>query len=84
MNNKVRGYRNMLNLSQSDMGRILGISKQSFSLKERGKVKFTLEEMRKLKEQFSSILPNITIDEIFLIKKLLKVTVNSFNFLFQL
>ena len=65
MNNKVRGYRNMLNLSQSDMGRILGISKQSFSLKERGKVKFTLEEMRKLKEQFSSILPNITIDEIF-------------------
>lgn len=65
MNNKVRGYRNMLNLSQSDMGRILGISKQSFSLKERGKVKFTLEEMRKLKKEFSSIFPNITIDEIF-------------------
>lgn len=62
---KVKGYRNMLNLSQKEVGDMLGLSKQSFSLKERGKVKFTLDEMKTLKNLFSSINPNLTIEDIF-------------------
>lgn len=62
---KVKGYRNMLNLSQKEVGDILGLSKQSFSLKERGKVKFTIDEMKTLKNLFSSINPHITIEDIF-------------------
>lgn len=62
---KVKGYRNMLNLSQKEVGDMLGLSKQSFSLKERGKVKFTIDEMKTLKNLFSSISPHITIEDIF-------------------
>lgn len=62
---KVKGYRNMLNLSQKEVGDMLGLSKQSFSLKERGKVKFTIDEMKTLKNLFSSINPHITIEDIF-------------------
>ena len=62
---KVKGYRNMLNLSQKEVGDMLGLSKQSFSLKELGKVKFTIDEMKTLKNLFSSINPHITIEDIF-------------------
>lgn len=62
---KVKGYRNMLNLSQKEVGDMLGLSKQSFSLKERGKIKFTIDEMKTLKKLFSSINPHITIEDIF-------------------
>ncbi len=62
---KVKGYRNMLNLSQKEVGDMLGLSKQSFSLKERGKIKFTIDEMKTLKNLFSSINPHITIEDIF-------------------
>lgn len=62
---KVKGYRNMLNLSQKEVADMLGLSKQSFSLKERGKVKFTIDEMKTLKNLFSSINPHITIEDIF-------------------
>ena len=55
----------MLNLSQKEVGDMLGLSKQSFSLKERGKVKFTIDEMKTLKNLFSSINPHITIEDIF-------------------
>ena len=62
---KVKGFRNMLNLSQKEVADMLGLSKQSFSLKERGKVKFTIDEMKTLKNLFSSINPHITIEDIF-------------------
>ena len=62
---KVKGYRNMLNLSQKEVGDMLGLSKQSFSLKERGNLIFTIDEMKTLKNLFSSINPHITIEDIF-------------------
>lgn len=38
--NKVRGYRNMLGMTQKQMGKALGISKQSYMNKEKGYVTF--------------------------------------------
>lgn len=37
---KVRGYRNMLGKNQEQMGKALGISKQSYCNKEKGHVPF--------------------------------------------
>ncbi|WP_455043293.1 helix-turn-helix transcriptional regulator [Granulicatella adiacens] len=65
MYNKVRGYRNMLKMSQEKLGDYLGITKQTYHLKEVGKLEFKTEEMKKIKELVSEIFPNITIDDIF-------------------
>lgn len=35
--NKIKGYRNMLGLTQEELGKKLGISKQSYYNKETGK-----------------------------------------------
>jgi putative transcriptional regulator len=65
MYNKVRGYRNMLKMSQEELGNYLGITKQTYHLKEVGKLEFKSEEMKKIKELVVEIFPNITIDDIF-------------------
>ena len=65
MYNKIRGYRNMLKLSQEEMGTYIGVTKQSYHLKETGKTKFTKEEMKKIKKLLLPLFPCITIDEIF-------------------
>lgn len=62
---KVRGYRTMLNLRQDQIAELIGISKQSYSLKERGKIRFSDDEKKKMKELFKNIRSDITIDEIF-------------------
>lgn len=63
--NKVAGYRNMMGMSQTDMGEYLGISKQAYWCKEKGKVKFNDTEKLKIKELLQGHLPDITIDQIF-------------------
>ncbi|MCI3029774.1 helix-turn-helix domain-containing protein [Desemzia sp. C1] len=63
--NKVKGYRTMLGLSQSDLGKLLGITKQAISNKERGVSSFTDLEKSKIKEMLKVIKSDITIDEIF-------------------
>ena len=40
MTNKVKGYRNMLNLSQKEMAKLLDISTLSYHNKEKGKYEF--------------------------------------------
>lgn len=65
MYNKLRGYRNMLKLSQEEMGKRIGVTKQSYHLKETGKNKFTQEEMKIIKKLLTPLFPYITIDEIF-------------------
>src|SRR5699024_8756854 len=42
--NKIKGYRNMLNLNQKEMAELLGISKQSYWNKENGKNEFSDKE----------------------------------------
>ena len=55
----------MLKLSQEEMGKYIGVTKQSYHLKETGKTKFTKEEMKKIKKLLLPLFPHITIDEIF-------------------
>ncbi|NTR34883.1 helix-turn-helix transcriptional regulator [Enterococcus faecium] len=49
---RVRGYRTMLGLTQEQISKLIGISKQSYSLKERGRIKFSDNEKVKLKKIF--------------------------------
>ncbi|MCW6663312.1 transcriptional regulator [Aerococcaceae bacterium NML190073] len=62
---KVRGYRNMLGLNQSEMGKIIGCSKQAYNNKERGRTAFSDEEKMKFKEKLLPLFPNITLEDIF-------------------
>lgn len=63
--NKVAGYRVMTGLNQTEMGRVLGITKQSYSNKERGVNQFSDTEKKKFKEYIGEFFPGISIDEIF-------------------
>jgi len=63
--NKVAGYRAMLELTQEELGRKLGMSKQQYSYKERGLSNFNDKEKQKFKEILTPFFPGITIDDIF-------------------
>ena len=63
--NKMAGYRTMIGFNQTQMGEVLGISKQAYSNKERGVVKFNDKEKLLLKEFLRTYLPDISIDELF-------------------
>ncbi|MBM7690208.1 hypothetical protein BCR24_15570 [Enterococcus ureilyticus] len=64
-NNKLIGYRAMLNFTQEDMAKKLGISRQAYSEKERGKIPFKDSEKRLIKSLIKEMNPIVTIDEIF-------------------
>lgn len=63
--NKVKGYRNMLGLTQEQMGEKLGITKQTYHNKETGKNSFSDKEKMTFKQLLLPIFPNITIEDIF-------------------
>ncbi|MFU2221892.1 helix-turn-helix transcriptional regulator [Streptococcus pluranimalium] len=63
--NKVRGYRNMLGKSQEEMGKLLGMTKQSYYSKENGKVAFSDKEKLEFKKLLLPIFPEITLEDIF-------------------
>lgn len=63
--NVIKGYRNMLNLSQAEMGEKLGISKQAYHNKETGKTSFKDDEKQIFKNLLLPVLPNVTIEDIF-------------------
>ncbi|MGB7472506.1 helix-turn-helix transcriptional regulator [Trichococcus sp.] len=67
--NKIAGYRAMLGLTQEQMGAKLGISKQQYSPKERGKLPFNDREKQAMKDVLLPYFPDITIDEIFFEQK---------------
>lgn len=62
---RVKGYRVMLGLTQKEMADVLGLSAQSYYLKENGRVKFTYDEMRVFRDRVRMIMPDVTIDDIF-------------------
>ncbi|MDZ5560942.1 helix-turn-helix transcriptional regulator [Enterococcus cecorum] len=62
---RVKGYRVMLGLTQKEMAAVLGLSVQSYYLKENGRVKFTYDEMRVFRDRVQTIMPDVTIDDIF-------------------
>lgn len=70
---KIRGYRNMLGKNQEQMERALGISKKSYCNKEKGYVPFKDDEKIIFKNLLLPLFPDITLEDIFLIKELYKV-----------
>jgi DNA-binding XRE family transcriptional regulator len=63
--NKIRGYRNMLGMTQEKLGEELGITKQSYYAKEVGKNSFSDDEKMKFKKLLLPLFPNITLEDIF-------------------
>ena len=62
---KIRGYRTMLGLNQYEMGKALGISKQSYYNKENGKVAFSDSEKMAFKKMLEPYFSDITLEDIF-------------------
>ena len=63
--NKVRGYRNMLGLTQQQLGEKLGMTKQTYYNKETEKTAFSDSEKIAFKKLLIPIFPDITIEDIF-------------------
>lgn len=55
----------MLGKSQEEMGKLLGMTKQSYYSKENGKVAFSDKEKLEFKKLLLPIFPNITLEDIF-------------------
>jgi putative transcriptional regulator len=55
----------MLGLTQQEIAEKLGISKQSYWMKENGNTSFSNDEMRNFKSLLVPLFPKITIDDIF-------------------
>lgn len=62
---KVARIRKYKGLTQTDLSKILGISLQTYSKKERGKIPFSDKEKIVIKKLFADDFPKITIDELF-------------------
>jgi putative transcriptional regulator len=65
MYSKIKGYRNMLNMTQEELASKFGITKQSYSNKERGRNEFSDKEKIIFKELLQPLFPTVTIDDIF-------------------
>lgn len=65
MGEKVKGYRNIIGVTQEEMARRLSISVQSYRNKEKGRVSFRDTEKIKIKEMLEPIIQDIKIDDIF-------------------
>lgn len=65
MKNIIAGYRTMLGLTQQDLANKLGISRQAYSLKEKGRTPFSDSEKILIRDLVSEVVPNISIDSIF-------------------
>lgn len=55
--NVIAGYRKMLELTQEDMGILLGIAEGTYRNKENGRAKFNSDELSNLYNFFSDRLP---------------------------
>lgn len=74
MTNKIRGYRNMVGKTQKQFATLLGITETSYRLKEVGIREFKQNEMKQIHSELQRLGINVSISDIFLIKKLRKVT----------
>ncbi|MDU3686255.1 MAG: hypothetical protein E7G01_10420 [Enterococcus faecalis] len=65
LSNKIAGYRKMLGFTQKTVAEELGISRQSYFLKEKGRIPFSDKEKIWFKKKLEILFPEITIDDIF-------------------
>ena len=56
---KIKEYRTIKGYTQREMAELLGIKQNTYSDKERGKSKFTIDEVKFIKELF-----NVTYDDL--------------------
>lgn len=63
---KLRGYRNMIGYSQEQMAQELDVSKQTYNLKEQGKVEFKISEANKIVSVLNEAGIKIKYQDIFL------------------
>ena len=63
--NKIRAYREALNLSQKEMGKLINVHRVVYSRKERKIVNFTDKEKITLLTYFKKFFPDETIDTLF-------------------
>ena len=65
MNRILKGYRNMLGMNQTEMGKIIGTSKANYCAKETGRYEFKYNEMLKILKIVNKKFPAITMGELF-------------------
>ncbi len=64
--NKVKYYRNQMGLTQQNLADVFGYTKQAYSQKELGQIRFSHNEMMVIKTLVNrDVDPNATIDDIF-------------------
>lgn len=73
MNNTLKAYRKLLNLTQSEMAEIIGKGLTTYNHKEQGKKDFTRSEMIEIVEFLKTKIPEITAEEIFFTDKVIKM-----------
>lgn len=73
MNNTLKAYRKLLNITQIEMAEIIGIGLTSYNHKEQGKKVFTQSEMAQILNFLRTKIPNITADEIFFNNEVIKM-----------
>lgn len=62
--NKVKGYRVMVNLTQEELAKKLGIALRSYQNKEQGITKFTVDELKAIKNIIAEQGVEIAIDDL--------------------
>lgn len=65
MNKNLGAYRRALNISQSEMAKVVGLGLTSYNLKENGKSYFTQKQMLEILNFFNDKGLKLTADEIF-------------------
>ncbi|WP_034438077.1 helix-turn-helix transcriptional regulator [Clostridium ihumii] len=73
MNNKLIAYRKLLNITQLEMSKKLGVSLTTYNHKETGKKDFNQTEMFYITQILKEKVPQITMDEIFFKKNISKL-----------
>lgn len=63
--NKVKGYRTMAGLTQSEMAKEIGISERTYATKEQDITKFTVSEINSIVEVLNKNNLNIKISDLF-------------------
>lgn len=76
MNKQLIAYRKILNMSQTEMAKAIGIGLTSYNFKETGKSDFTQSEMLSIWKIIKRYNPKVTIDELFF-KKTVNVMITN-------
>ena len=63
--NKVKGYRNMINATQEDFANLLGVSRQTYHLKEKGCIQFKDKEKVIIRDFLKQKGITVTIEQLF-------------------